>query len=374
MNYLSVEKIKKSFGERVLFEDVSFGINKGQKVALVAKNGSGKTSLLQIIAGLDVPDSGNVVLRNGITVGFLNQKDIQSNLHIKDFFFSDPKYAVIKEYEDLLVSAPESKAFQDTIEEMNKIGAWDIEQEASKILSVFGLNNLEKEIVEMSGGELKRLALAKVLFERPDLLILDEPPNHLDLDMIEWLEDYLSGQNITLFMVTHDRYFLDHICNEIIELENKTIYKYKGNFSYYLEKREERLANTQQEIDKANNLFKKELEWIRRQPKARGTKAKSRVDAFSDLKKVATQRIDDDKLTLSVKSQRMGTKILEFHNVSKEFGDKKILNKFNYTFKRFEKIGIVGKNGVGKTSFINLILSELSPDMGKIVVGETIFK
>ena len=372
MNYLSVEKISKSYGERVLFEDVSFGIDKGQKVALVAKNGSGKTSLLNILVGKDVPNSGNIVWRNGINVGFLNQKDISQSKSIKSFFFSDPKYDVMKEYDRLLNSDPESEAFQNVIEEMNKLGAWDIEQEAAKILSVFGLEDLTKDTGFMSGGELKRLSLAKVLFEKPDVLILDEPTNHLDLDMIEWLEEYLSGNNITLFMVTHDRYFLDHVCDEIIELEEKQIFKYKGNFSYYLEKREERLANTQQEIDRANNLFRKELDWIRRQPKARGTKAKSRVDAFQDLKKVATQKIDEDKLTLSVKSQRMGTKILEFHNVSKTFGDKKILNKFNYVFKRYEKIGIVGKNGVGKTSFINLILNDMTPDQGKIVVGDTI--
>lgn len=372
MNYLSVEKISKAFGERVMFTDLSFGIAKGQKVGLVAKNGSGKTTLLKILSGQDTPDEGNVVLRTGVHVGFMDQKDITTSDTLKDYFFAGSKYDVIKKYEHLLATAPESEEFQESINEMTEADAWDVEQEAEKILSAFGLTDMTKSTEFMSGGELKRIALAKVLFDKPDLLILDEPTNHLDLDMIEWLEEYLAQQNITLFMVTHDRYFLDSVCNEIIELDNKTLYKYKGNFTYYLEKRAERLANDQQTIDKANNLFKKELEWVRRQPKARGTKSKSRVADFHDLKKVATRKIDDDKLTLSVKSQRMGTKILEFHNVSKSFPGQKILDKFTYNFKRFEKIGIVGKNGVGKTSFLNLILGELQPDMGKVVIGDTI--
>lgn len=372
MNYLSVEKIKKSFGERILFQDVSFGIDKGQKVAFVAKNGSGKTTLLKILVGEEVPDEGNVVWRNNIVVGFLNQKDISKHATIKDLFFNDSKYEVVAKYEKLLNENPNSEEFQEALEEMNKLNAWDIEERAQKILSVFGLNDFYQKTDKMSGGELKRLSLAKVLFDEPDVLILDEPTNHLDLEMIEWLEEFLSQQNVTLFMVTHDRYFLDHLCDQIIELENEQIYKYNGNFSYYLEKRIERQEVEQQTIDKANNLFKKELDWMRRQPKARGTKAKSRVDAFHDIKKVATQKVDKDKLELTVKSQRMGTKILEFHNVSKAFDEKIILNKFSYTFKRFEKIGIVGKNGVGKTSFINLILDKIQPDAGKIVVGETI--
>lgn len=372
MNYLSVEKISKSFGERSLFKDVSFGINKGQKVAFVAKNGSGKTTLLKILIGEETPDTGNIVWRNNIEVGFLNQKDISSHATVKDLFFHNSKYEVVARYEELLQKEPTSKAFQEVLEEMNAADAWNVEERAKKILSVLGLNDFELSTKNMSGGELKRLSLAKVLFDEPDVLILDEPTNHLDLDMIEWLEEYLSQQNITLFIVTHDRYFLDRLCDEIIELENQTIYKYKGNFSYYLEKRIERQEIEQQTIDKANNLFKKELDWMRRQPKARGTKAKSRIDAFHDIKKVATQKVDKDKLELSVKSQRMGTKILEFHHVSKSFGSKKILEKFSYVFKRFEKIGIVGKNGVGKTSFINLILNQINPDAGKIVIGETI--
>ncbi len=372
MNYLSVENISKSFGERVLFKDVSFGIDKGQKLAFVAKNGAGKTTLLKLLTGKDVPDTGKVVWRKDVTVGFLDQLDETDNMSVKDFFFNDPKYDIIAKYEDLAVNAPESEAFQEAIEEMTRLNAWDIEERATKILSAFGIVDTTLPTTGMSGGEIKRLCLAKVLFDEPDVLILDEPTNHLDLDMIEWLEKYLTQQNVTLFMVTHDRYFLDNICDQILELDDQQLFKYKGNFTYYLEKRQERLVNQQQVIDKANNLFKKELDWIRRQPKARGTKAKSRVDAFDDIKKVATTKIDKSKLELSVQSQRMGTKIIEFHKVSKSFGDLKILDNFTYNFKRFEKIGIVGKNGVGKTSFVNLILNKLEPDAGKIVIGDTI--
>lgn len=372
MNYLSIEKISKSYGIKQLFNDVSFGIDKGQKVALVAKNGTGKSTLLKVIAGKEPVDTGNIVTRNGIEIGFLDQSDVIKEKTVKDYIFSSEKYNVLKKYDELAKSAPDTKEFYAALDEMNEINGWDVEQKAKKMLSVLGHDDLEKSLDKMSGGEIKRLSLAKVLLDEPDLLILDEPTNHLDLDMIEWLEEYLSSSNLTLLMVTHDRYFLETICDIIVELDEGSCYKYNGNFSYYLEKRAERIDIEKQTIGKANNLMRKELEWIRRQPKARGTKSKSRIEAFHDLKKTASKRIDESKLELNVKSTRLGTKIIEFHNVSKSFGDLKILNKFSYTFGRGEKIGIVGKNGVGKTSFINLIMQDITPDTGKIVVGETV--
>jgi ATP-binding cassette subfamily F protein uup len=372
MNYLSIEKIAKSYGIKELFKDISFGIDKGQKVALVAKNGTGKSTLLKVICGKETPDEGTVIVRNGIQIGFLDQVDKASTGTVKDYIFSGDKYQIIKKYDDLALNSPDSDEFYAALDEMTEINGWDIEQKAKKILSFLGHHDLEKSLTKMSGGEIKRLSLAKVLLDEPDLLILDEPTNHLDLDMIEWLEEYLTTANITLLMVTHDRYFLESICNTIIELDEGNCYRYKGNFSYYLEKRGERIDNEKQNISKAGSLMKKELEWIRRQPKARGTKSKSRVDAFDDIKTAATKKIDESKLELSVLSTRLGTKVIEFHKVSKSFGDLKILNKFTYNFGRGEKIGIVGKNGVGKTSFINLILAQIEPDAGKIVVGETV--
>lgn len=373
MNYLSIENIAKSFGIKVLFEEVTFGIDKGDKIALVAKNGTGKSTLLKIICGLETPDTGQVIMRNDTTIGFLDQADSFENYStIKDYIFDSPKFQIIQKYEDLAANAPESNEFQEAMDEMNRIGGWDAEQQAQKILSVLGHPDFERSVQKMSGGEHKRLALAKVLLNEPDVLILDEPTNHLDLDMIEWLEEYLSQKNLTLFMVTHDRYFLESICSDIIELDGGACYKYKGNYSYYLEKRAERFANDQVTIDKAKNLMKKELEWLRRQPKARGTKQKARIDAFGAIKEAATKKIDNSQLELKVLSTRLGTKILEFHNVSKSFGENKMLEQFSYNFKRNEKIGIVGKNGVGKTTFINMIMSQLNPDSGKIVVGDTV--
>ncbi len=373
MNYVSIENISKSFGIKILFEEVTFGIDKGDKIALVAKNGTGKSTLLKIIKGIETPDTGQVIMRNDTTIGFLDQADsFEKYETIKDYIFDSPKFQIVQQYEELAMNAPESNEFQDAMEEMNRIGGWDAEQQAQKILSVLGHHDFERSVKKMSGGEHKRLALAKVLLNEPDVLILDEPTNHLDLDMIEWLEEYLSQKNLTLFMVTHDRYFLESICSDIIELDGGVCYKYKGNYSYYLEKRAERFASDQVTIDKAKNLMKKELEWLRRQPKARGTKQKARVDAFDGIKEAATKKIDNSKLELKVLSTRLGTKILEFHNVSKSFGDNVMLDKFSYNFKKNEKIGIVGKNGVGKTTFINMIMSELEPDAGKIVTGDTV--
>ncbi|MEN8811201.1 MAG: ABC-F family ATP-binding cassette domain-containing protein [Flavobacteriales bacterium] len=373
MNYISIENVSKSYGIKILFEEVTFGIDKGDKIALVAKNGTGKSTLLKIIKGIETPDTGQVIMRNDTTIGFLDQADSFDQYEtIKDYIFDSPKFKIVQEYEKLALDAPESNEFQDAMEEMNRIGGWDAEQQAQKILSVLVNHDFERSVKKMSGGEHKRLALAKVLLNEPDVLILDEPTNHLDLDMIEWLEEYLSQKNLTLFMVTHDRYFLESICSDIIELDGGACYKYKGNYSYYLDKRAERFASDQTTIDKAKNLMKKELEWLRRQPKARGTKQKARIDAFDAVKEAATKKIDNSTLELKVLSTRLGTKILEFHNVSKSFGDNKMLDKFSYNFKRSEKIGIVGKNGVGKTTFINMIMDELDPDAGKIVTGDTV--
>ena len=373
MNYISIENVSKSYGIKILFEEVTFGIDKGDKIALVAKNGTGKSTLLKIIKGIETPDTGQVIMRNDTTIGFLDQADSFDQYEtIKDYIFDSPKFKIVQEYEKLALDAPESNEFQDAMEEMNRIGGWDAEQQAQKILSVLGHHDFERSVKKMSGGEHKRLALAKVLLNEPDVLILDEPTNHLDLDMIEWLEEYLSQKNLTLFMVTHDRYFLESICSDIIELDGGACSKYKGNYSYYLDKRAERFASDQTTIDKAKNLMKKELEWLRRQPKARGTKQKARIDAFDAVKEAATKKIDNSTLELKVLSTRLGTKILEFHNVSKSFGDNKMLDKFSYNFKRSEKIGIVGKNGVGKTTFINMIMDELDPDAGKIVTGDTV--
>ncbi|MDB4088139.1 ABC-F family ATP-binding cassette domain-containing protein [Flavobacteriales bacterium] len=373
MNYISIENISKSFGINTLFDEVTFGIDKGDKIALVAKNGKGKSTLLKIITGSETPDTGQVIMRNDTTIGFLDQADsFDGYSTIKDYIFDSPKFKIVQEYEDLAMNAPESDAFQEAMDEMNRVGGWDAEQQAQKILFELGHKDFDRSLEKMSGGEHKRLALAKVLLNEPDVLILDEPTNHLDLDMIEWLEEFLSQKNLTLFMVTHDRYFLESICSVIIELDQGETYKYKGNYSYYLEKRAERFASDQTTIDKAKNLMKKELEWLRRQPKARGTKQKARVDAFDGIKEAATKKIDNSKLELKVLSTRLGTKILEFHNVSKSFDDNIMLDKFTYNFKRNEKIGIVGKNGVGKTTFINMIMSELNPDSGKIVTGDTV--
>ena len=373
MNYISIENVSKSYGIKILFEEVTFGIDKGDKIALVAKNGTGKSTLLKIIKGIETPDTGQVIMRNDTTIGFLDQADSFDQYEtIKDYIFDSPKFKIVQEYEKLALDAPESNEFQDAMEEMNRIGGWDAEQQAQKILSILGHHDFERSVKKMSGGEHKRLALAKVLLNEPDVLILDEPTNHLDLDMIEWLEEYLSQKNLTLFMVTHDRYFLESICSDIIELDGGACYKYKGNYSYYLDKRAERFASDQTTIDKAKNLMKKELEWLRRQPKSRGTKQKARIDAFDAVKETATKKIDNSTLELKVLSTRLGTKILEFHNVSISFGDNKMLDKFSYNFKRSEKIGIVGKNGVGKTTFINMIMNELDPDAGKIVTGDTV--
>ena len=375
MNYLSVENISKSYGERILFEDISFGINKDQKVAFVAKNGSGKTSILNIIAGLDTPDTGQVICRKGISVAYLAQKDeINPNLTIEETIFAtDNKIlSIVNQYESALKNPEDADAYQAAFDLMDQHNAWDFETQYRQILSKLKLEDLTLKVGALSGGQRKRLSLAIVLINKPNLLILDEPTNHLDLEMIEWLEAFFAKEKITLFMVTHDRYFLERVCNEILELDQGKIYKYKGNYSYYLQNKEERLALEATNLGKAKSLFKKELEWMRKQPKARTTKSKSRTDDFYQIKEKAHQRRKDHQVQLEINMERLGSKILELHKVSKSFGDKKILERFDYVFKRGERVGIIGKNGTGKSSFLNIITQKAPLDAGKVILGETV--
>lgn len=375
MNYLSVENISKSFGARTLFEDVSFGINKDQKVAFVAKNGSGKTSILKIITGNDTPDTGQVVTRKGIRVEFLSQEPyLQDELTIEESIFASDNeiLKIIEDYEKALENPDDSDAYQNAFDKMDMHNAWDFETQYKQILFKLKLEDLKLKVKNLSGGQKKRLALAIILINKPDLLILDEPTNHLDLEMIEWLESYFAKENITLFMVTHDRFFLERVCNEIIELDNGKIYQYKGNYSYYLQKKEERIAAENASIDKAKNLFVKELDWMRRQPKARTTKSKSRQDDFYVIKEKATSRRKEHQVELEINMERMGSKIVELHGLSKKFNDKIILDNFNYNFNRGERIGIIGKNGTGKSSFLNILTQTIPPDSGKVIIGDTI--
>lgn len=375
MNYLSVENISKAYGERILFEDISFGINKDQKVAFVAKNGSGKTSILNIIAGLDVPDSGQVVSRKDISIAYLSQKDdLNQDLTIEETIFAtDNKIlSIVNKYEKALKNPEDTDAYQAAFDLMDQYNAWDFETQYRQILSKLKLDDLTLKVSALSGGQRKRLSLAIVLINKPDLLILDEPTNHLDLEMIEWLEAFFAKEKITLFMVTHDRYFLERVCNEILELDEGKIYKYKGNYSYYLQNKEERLALEATNLSKAKSLFKKELDWMRKQPKARTTKSKSRTDDFYKIKEQAHQRRKDHQVQLEINMERLGSKILELHKVSKSFDDKVILDGFDYVFKRGERIGIIGKNGTGKSSFLNIITEKAPLDSGKVILGETV--
>ena len=375
MNYLSVEGIAKAYGEKVLFEDISFGINKDQKIAFVAKNGSGKTSILNIIAGVDESDSGQVVSRKDIDIAYLSQADnLNPDLTIEETIFStDNKVlSVIKQYEKAVENPDNVDAFQEAFEQMEQYNAWDFETQYKQILSKLKLDNLALKVDKLSGGQKKRLALAIVLIKKPDLLILDEPTNHLDLEMIEWLEAFFAKEKITLFMVTHDRYFLERVCNEIIELDEGKLYKYKGNYSYYLQNKEERLALEATNLGKAKSLFKKELDWMRRQPKARTTKSKSRIEDFNQIKDKAHQRRNEHEVQLEINMERLGSKILELHKMKKSFDDKVILDGFDYVFKRGERIGIIGKNGTGKSSFLNMLTGAIELDGGKVTVGETV--
>ena len=374
ISYLQIDKLTKSFGDLVLFEDITFGIAQGQKVGLIAKNGTGKTTLLNIIAGKEDYDSGAVVFRNDLRVGYLEQTPhYPDGLTVLQACFYSPNETVrlIAEYEQAMASGDHSN-LEDILLRMDNLKAWDYEQRAKQILGQLKIYNFDQKVETLSGGQLKRVALANVLITDPELIILDEPTNHLDLEMTEWLEGYLSRANISILMVTHDRYFLDRVCSEIIEIDRKQIYQYKGNYSYYLEKRQERMDALNAEVDRASNLLRKELDWMRRQPQARGTKAKYRIDAFYELEKKAKQQRDTGKVNLDVKASYIGSKIFEAVNVSKRFGDLKITEDFNYIFARYEKMGIVGNNGTGKSTFIKMLMGEVAPDSGHFDVGETV--
>ena len=374
MNFLSVENLTKSFGDRLLFSDVSFGIDQGQKVAIVAKNGAGKTTLLNCLMGKESKDSGNVVFRNDIRMAFMEQAEnlpLDKTIDEVIYDHSSPKLRLIKSYNEALENNDE-EALSNLFQELTDLDAWELESQVKQFLSVFKLEDVNQNIASLSGGQKKRITLIKVLLSDADFLLLDEPTNHLDLDMIEWLENYLSSSKSTLLMVTHDRYFLEVVCDTILELSNETLFKYKGNFSYYLAKKAEREEQLQSTVEKARNTFRKELEWIRRQPKARGTKQKARIDSFHEVKKVASTNLTESELELPVKMERLGSKIIEFHKVSKAFGKKKILSSFSYNVQRKERLGIVGKNGTGKTTFLKMLLGEEPIDTGKIVQGETV--
>ena len=375
MNYLSVQDLGKSYGVQTLFKGLNFGVDQGQKVALVARNGTGKTTILRALAGLEPPDTGEIVYRKGIQVAFLKQEsDFGDAKTVFEAIYEseNPILLAIRAYEAALLNPDDTNIFQKVFDQMDRMEAWDYEVKVKTILSKLKLDDLQQEVSILSGGQRKRLSLAKILIDQPDFLILDEPTNHLDLEMIEWLQEYLSKEEITLFIVTHDRYFLDAICNEILELEEGNLFRYKGNYTYYLEKKEERQAIFQTNIDKAKNLYSKELEWMRRQPKARGTKSKARIESFYDVEKFAKKKIKNDKIQLEVQMTRLGSKILELHKVSKAYGDLKILDQFTYTFKKRDRVGIVGKNGVGKTTVLNMLTGTESIDAGKIVVGDTV--
>ena len=375
MNYLNVENISKSYGELSLFENLSFSIHKDQKIAFVAKNGTGKTTILNILSGKDTPDSGQIIYRKDLRTTFLSQEPIlDQSLTVEETILKsdNPILNVIKTYHQALENPEDSKLYQTAFDDMERYQAWDYETQYTQILFKLKLVDLNQKVSELSGGQQKRLALANTLLSKPDLLILDEPTNHLDLEMIEWLETFFAKENITLFMVTHDRYFLERVCSEIIELDEGCIYNYKGNYSYYLEKKEERIEREAIETNKSKQLFKKELGWMRRQPKARTTKSKSRIDDFYEIKERASKRRNDHEIQLEINMERLGSKILEIYKVSKAFDEKLILDKFEYVFQRGERIGIIGKNGTGKSTFLNMITGGLQPDSGKIIQGETI--
>jgi len=375
VNYLSVEAISKSFGDRLLFKDLSFSLHKDQKMAFIAKNGTGKTTILNILVGKDTPDSGEVVFRKGLKIAYLSQENmLNQELTVEESVFDSDNTTLkaIQQYEHALKNPHDEEAYQKAFDLMERHQAWDFETQYKQILSKLKLEDLDLKVKNLSGGQQKRLSLAIILINLPDLLILDEPTNHLDLEMIEWLENFFKKEKITLLMVTHDRYFLERVCNEIIELDEGKIYGYKGNYSNYLEKKEARIELEQSTLGKAKNLFKKELDWMRRQPKARTTKSKSRIDDFYQIKERASLRRKDYKVQLEINMERLGSKIIELHKISKSFDKKVVIKKFEYNFIRGERIGLIGKNGSGKSSLLNMITGKLPVDSGKVIVGETI--
>ena len=372
--YIQAENLSKRFGNLLLFENISFTVFEGQKVALIAKNGTGKTTLLTLLAGTDSPDSGKITLKNGLTVGYFEQSPELNPNHtaLGEIFASDnEKLLAIKGFE-LAVTHNDQKEITRISALLDSLGAWDIEVKIRQILTILKITNLDQPVGTMSGGQKKRLALAKVLIGEPDFLILDEPTNHLDLDMIEWLEQYLAKSRATLLMVTHDRYFLDRVCNEIIEMDNNQIYRYRGNYSYFIEKREERLQAQEASVLKAKNLLRTEIEWMRRMPQARGHKAKYRIDAFYELKDKASQKRNDSQIELNISSARLGKKIAEVDHLTKSYDGNPLIKDFSYKFSRYEKIGLIGNNGTGKTTFLNLLTKSVEPDSGSIEIGQTI--
>ncbi|WP_421828628.1 ABC-F family ATP-binding cassette domain-containing protein [Larkinella sp.] len=374
MNYLSAENLSKSFGDKWLFRNVTFGMSRGDKVAIVGANGTGKSTLLSILAGLMPSDEGLVSIRKDITVGFLEQQpQLDDNLTVMEVVLTgdNPALLAIEQYEKALLSENHD-ALDRAMQQMDTLQAWDYETQLKQILGQLGIHDVTQRVSTLSGGQRKRVAMAQVLIEAPDLLIMDEPTNHLDLETIEWLENFLSTNNSTLLLVSHDRYFLDRVCNQIVELDQQTLFSYKGNYAYYLEKKAERQAILAAEVDKAKNLFRRELDWMRRQPKARGTKAQYRVDAFDEVNAKAHTKLGNDQLELNIRTTRLGSKIIEMENVSKRFGEKVLLDHFTYTFRRNDRIGIIGKNGMGKTTLLNMITGELRPDSGIISTGGTV--
>jgi ATP-binding cassette subfamily F protein uup len=373
-SFLQIENLTKSFGDLVLFENISFQLEKDSKIALVARNGAGKTTLFNILCGKDSPDSGTVTFHKDISIGFLEQDPVfdESRTVLEQVFFSSGEMMhVIGEYEDSLHSGDMNRIHLAT-EKMDALEAWNYEAKIKQILSTLKIEDYEQKMSTLSGGQRKRVALANTLIMEPDLLILDEPTNHLDLDMIEWLEDYLSRSSVTLLMVTHDRYFLERVCNEVMELDNRQLFRYPGNYSRFLEKREERLMNENINAEKARNLLRNELDWIRRMPKARTTKSKSRIEGFYELKERAVERPAEKQISLNIHGTRLGNKIINVKNLTKSFGEKKILDRFSYNFNRFEKVGIIGNNGTGKTTFLNLLTGLIPRDSGVVDAGETV--
>lgn len=375
MNYLSAENLSKSFNDRWLFKDITFGIGQGEKVALVGENGTGKSTLLKILTGQIASDSGVISTREGIKLGYLTQQPyVDDALSVKEILFDEKNKIAqaVREYEDCL-HHPEVSAdrMQHALEKMEELNAWDYDAKVQEITGRLGITDLDQKFGQLSGGQRKRIFLAQMLLTEPDLIIMDEPTNHLDLEAIEWLESYLGGQNMTVLMVTHDRYFLDNVSKSILELDRGKLYRYNGNYAYFLEKKQEREEMLKTEVTKAKNLLKKELEWMRKQPKARGTKAKYRIEAFYELQEKATQNLKKDKLELDIKEARQGGKILELHQVSKSYGERKMVDRFSYVFKKKDRIGIVGKNGIGKSTFLDLLTGKIQPTSGEIIPGVT---